>query len=327
LTAPTVWTVPEGHERVRLDKYVATLLTGETRAHIQQLIRAGQILVNGVRTKTGYVVRAGDRLTLQPAPLGNSPFPMPEDIPISVVFEDHDIAVIDKPAGLVCHAGAGIRSGTLVNALLYRMGPLETGDPIRPGIVHRLDKQTSGLLVVAKNARALRSLAQQFKSRAVHKEYVALVHGVPPEAAGVIDSPLGRDPHNRLKMSARARTKRAAVTSYTVLERYGPVALLKVQPETGRTHQIRVHLAGKGHPVVGDLLYGGNRDRALKGALSDLVGKLQRHFLHATRLEFLHPSTGGPLSFVSQLPGELQQVIDVLKRPDGERASAAASLD
>jgi len=217
--------------------------------------------------------------------------------------------VIDKPAGMVCHLGAGVRSGTLVNALLYHFGSMETGDRTRPGIVHRLDKLTSGVMVVAKNAWTHRELARQFRSREVEKEYLALVYGRPTPMTGKIDLPIGRDPKDRKKISVRAARGRSAITRYQTLKRYGPFTLLKVRIETGRTHQIRVHLAHKGHPVVGDALYGGSRSRNLPAGLRQAVEEMPRFFLHSHRLEFCHPRTGRPLSFTAPLPGELEQFL------------------
>jgi 23S rRNA pseudouridine1911/1915/1917 synthase len=277
--------------------------------------------VNGDRVKTGYLTKPGDQIALNiPESLPDQPFP--ENIPLEILYEDSDLAVIDKPAGLVCHVGAGVRSGTLVNALLYRMGPLETGDPRRPGIVHRLDKFTSGVMLVAKNNPAHRRLAQEFKDREVKKEYLALVHGVPSPPSGTIDLPLGRDPQNRKKISTRARRKRTAITHYKVEENYGSVALLKIRIETGRTHQIRVHLAQKGHPVVGDSLYGTNRIRSLPADLLQAARELHRPFLHSHRLEFRHPSSGKLLYFESALPPELQQFISTVSKSRMHHGSA-----
>jgi 23S rRNA pseudouridine1911/1915/1917 synthase len=269
--------------------------------------------INGTEVKTGYLVKPNDLITLNlPESVGGPPFP--EDIPLDILYEDSHLAVINKPSGLVCHAGAGVRSGTLVNALLHRMGPLETGDPERPGIVHRLDKLTSGVMLVAKNTTAHRHLAQQFKNREIKKEYVALVYGVPSPSSGTIDLALGRDPKNRKKISTRARRKRTAVTHYKVLEDFGFVSLLQVRIETGRTHQIRVHLAQKGHPVVGDSLYGTDRTRSLPAKVSHAAKELQRLFLHSRRLEFRHPQSGEILSFEAPFPPELQKFLSEIRR-------------
>jgi 23S rRNA pseudouridine1911/1915/1917 synthase len=284
---------------------VAGKLPDESRSQVQSWIRKGFLKVNRAEVKTGYMVKPGDRIDLiLPAPEPAQPFP--ENIPLDVLYEDSDLAVINKPAGLVCHAGAGVRSGTLVNALLYRLGPMDSGDSERPGIVHRLDKFTSGVLLVAKNNPAHRHLSQQFKNREVRKEYLAMVYGVPSPTAGTIALPLGRDPRNRKKISTRARRKRSAVTHYRVREICGTVSLLDIQIETGRTHQIRVHLAQKGHPIVGDTLYGSGQMRNHPIAIAKAVQDLRRPFLHSYRIEFRHPRSGHSLTFESPLPPELQ---------------------
>ena len=222
------WTIDAGDERLRLDQFLVSRLPGESRSQIQNWIRKGYIRVNGEQAKTGYLIRLNDLITLH-IPETPSDQPFPEDIPLDVLYEDSDLAIINKPAGLVCHLGAGIRSGTLVNALLHQMGPLEAGDPARPGIVHRLDKLTSGVMLVAKNNLAHRKLAQQFKSRSVKKEYVALVYGCPQPSSGTIDMPLGRDPKNRKKMSPRAHRKRTAITHYFLEENYSFMSLLGIR--------------------------------------------------------------------------------------------------
>ena len=299
--------------RVRLDQFLVSRIPGGSRSQIQNWIRKGYMRINGTEVKTGYLVKLNDLITLNlPESVGGPPFP--EDIPLDILYEDSHLAVINKPSGLVCHAGAGVRSGTLVNALLHRMGPLETGDPERPGIVHRLDKLTSGVMLVAKNTTAHRHLAQQFKNREIKKEYVALVYGVPSPSSGTIDLALGRDPKNRKKISTRARRKRTAVTHYKVLEDFGFVSLLQVRIETGRTHQIRVHLAQKGHPVVGDSLYGTDRTRSLPAKVSHAAKELQRLFLHSRRLEFRHPQSGEILSFEAPFPPELQKFLSEIRR-------------
>ena len=303
--------VPPDASRVRLDRYLSALYPNESRSQIQGWIRGGCVLVNNTRVKTGYTLRPGDAIVLSLETGTAELEPQPEDIPLHVIYEDEDLAVVDKPAGLVCHAGAGVRSGTLVNALLFHLGPLQTGDAMRPGIVHRLDKLTSGLLVVARNLKTHRALSRQFKSREVRKEYVALVYGHPAPAAATINMPLGRDLRNRKKMSVRSRKRREAVTHYREEKAYGPFSLLRVQIETGRTHQIRVHLAQMGHPVVGDALYGGSRFRNLADdEVRSAVMELSRHFLHAQRLEFTHPRTDDRLVFESPLPPELARFLE-----------------
>ncbi len=310
------WIVPPAVERLRLDQYLAGRIPDQSRSQIQIWIRSGRIRVNGRSVKTGYTPHPGDRITLSlPEPKQDAPFP--EDITLDVVYEDADLAVINKRAGMVCHVGAGVRSGTLVNALLYRYGPIDSDDALRPGIVHRLDKLTSGLLVVARTREAHRGLAQQFKSRQVVKEYLALVHGRPAPSRGIIDFPLGRDPVDRKKISIRARKRRSAITHYETIEIRGNFALLRVRIETGRTHQIRVHLAQRGHPIVGDALYGGSREREYRHVPAE--ARLPRPFLHAQRLEFRHPRDGRQLAFNAPLPAELETFLAQLPqgRPQG----------
>jgi len=300
-----LWIVQPGAEKLRLDRYLASQIQ-ESRSQIQNWIRKGHVQVNGKTAKTGYLTKLDDRIVLN-APISLPDEPQPEAIPLEILYQDSDLAVINKPSGLVCHSGAGVKSGTLVNALLYQMGPLEAGDPAKPGIVHRLDKNTSGVMLVAKNTLAHRLLSQQFKNRLVKKEYLAMVHGDPVPASGTIDIALGRDPKNRKKISTRARKKRTAVTHYSLVEKYGPISLLRVRIETGRTHQIRVHLAQKGHPVVGDSLYGGDRIQNLPSHLFSAAKRMQRPFLHSHRLTFQHPRTGETHSFSAPLPPELQE--------------------
>jgi 23S rRNA pseudouridine1911/1915/1917 synthase len=303
-----LWIVAPEEARFRLDQFILNRIQGESRSQLQNWIRREYVQVNGAPAKTGYRVKAGDRIALN-VPAAEPDQPFAEDIPLEIIYEDADLAVINKPAGLVCHVGAGVRSGTLVNALLFRLGKLETGDPGRPGIVHRLDKHTSGVMLVAKNSSAHRGLAQQFKNREVKKEYLAMVYGIPSPPAGTIDVAIGRDPNDRKKISVRARHKRNAISHYTIKDNYLVMALLSVKIETGRTHQIRVHLAHKGHPVVGDSVYGPGRTRNLPPKVAQAVGRLNRPFLHSHRLEFLHPRTGEPLAFESPLPSELRQFI------------------
>jgi 23S rRNA pseudouridine1911/1915/1917 synthase len=297
---------------MRLDQFLASQLSGESRSQIQNWIRKGHITVNGVSVKTGHLIRPADKITMK-VPILPPDKPFPEEIPLDVIYEDSDLAVIHKPAGMVCHVGAGVRSGTLVNALLHRMGSLEAGDPARPGIVHRLDKFTSGVMLVAKNNLAHRLLSQQFKSRQIRKEYIALVHGTPSPDKGTIDMPIGRDSNNRKKMSPRAYHKRSAITHYSVNESFGFVSLLDVRIETGRTHQIRVHLAQKGHPIVGDALYGGNRIPSLPDPIINAAKIMQRPFLHSSRLSFNHPRSGESLSFHAPLPKELQNFLAIIR--------------
>jgi len=260
------------------------------------------VRVDGRPEKPSFILRGEESIEVEPAALP----PLraePESIELEVLYEDSDVAVINKPAGMVVHAGAGCRAGTLVNALLYRFGRLsELGGELRPGIVHRLDRFTSGVLLVAKHDLAHRSLAEQFARRTVEKVYLALVHGCLKQNHGSIDRPIARDPVRRVRMTARLSTGRAARSDYRVLQRFQDFTLLEVRIATGRTHQIRVHLSSIGHPVAGDRLY---------GAPARIAGRppLARCFLHAWRLTFLHPSTGRPLTIEAPLPEELESWI------------------
>jgi len=299
----------------RLDQFLLNRIPGESRSQIQNWIRKGYVRVNGHNAKTGYLTRLNDRVDLsKPQPIPEQPFP--EEIPLDVLYEDSDLAVINKPAGMVCHSGAGVRSGTLVNALLHRMGPLQTDDPQRPGIVHRLDKFTSGVMLVAKNTSTHRHLAQQFKSRLVRKTYIALVYGNPSHSSGTVDVPIGRDPKDRKRMSTRAHRKRFAITHYAVKKSYRSFSLLEARIETGRTHQIRVHLAHIGHPIVGDALYGGNRMQNLPAKLAGLARELRRPFLHSHQIEFRHPKSGEAMLFTVPLPPELEQCLSIIQKPE-----------
>jgi 23S rRNA pseudouridine1911/1915/1917 synthase len=260
-------------------------------------------------------VKAGDRYVVD-VPELRAAAPEPEALPLRIVYEDPDVVVLDKPAGMVVHPAAGHDSGTLVNALLHHVKDLSgVGGEARPGIVHRLDRGTSGLMVVAKHDAAHRELARQFHDREVEKEYVALVWGL-VHAGRRIDDPVGRDPTDRQKMSTRARRARSAVTRVTFAQHYRGVTLIKVAIATGRTHQIRVHLSGIGHPIVGDVTYGGVHRRV--GSNLRAVMRLERPFLHASRLCFTHPSDGRRVEFDSPLPPELEAVVeDIAAREEG----------
>jgi 23S rRNA pseudouridine1911/1915/1917 synthase len=321
----------------RLDQFLVSRLEGVSRSRVQQLIEQQKVLVNGATAKASLKLRGDERVRVT----GEVDLPplraMAEDIPLDVVYEDDDLAVINKPAGMQVHAGAGATEdarnrGTLVNALLHRFNALsEVGGELRPGIVHRLDKETSGLIVVAKNDAAHYKLARQFSGRQVKKTYIALVQGWPKLDAGTIDAPISRDMSRRTRMTTRGVDGRSAVSHYKVLEKfqsaYGKFALVEVKIETGRTHQIRVHMASMGHPVVGDTLYGaagelnpGNPGRTVGAARALPRLSLDRNFLHAARVEFAHPASGKALSFEAPLPGELVRFMDKVK----ERADSAA---
>jgi 23S rRNA pseudouridine1911/1915/1917 synthase len=304
-------TVSGESDGVRLDRFLASLLGGQSRSQIQRLIKEGRVEVAGRGAKANQPVKEGQVVTVEIPPAAEA-VPAPEALPLPIVYQDADLIVVDKPAGMVVHPAAGHDSGTLVNALLHHVTDLSgIGGERRPGIVHRLDRGTSGLMVVAKHDAAHEELSRQFRDREVEKEYVALVWGT-VHAGRRIDEPIGRDPSNRKKMSARARRSREAVTRIVGAEPFGHVlTLARVAIHTGRTHQIRVHLSAIGHPIVGDPLYGGVH-RRVPGDLR-AVTHLERPFLHAARLAFTHPADGRRMEFSSELPVDLQQVVDELR--------------
>jgi 23S rRNA pseudouridine1911/1915/1917 synthase len=296
----------------RLDRLLADAFPDLSRSRVRALMDAGQVTVEGRPARPSDRPVPGATVVLREPP-ADPAAPVPEDIPLAVVHEDADLLVVDKPAGLVVHPGAGHRSGTLVSALLHRVRDLSgIGGALRPGLVHRLDRGTSGLMVVAKNDAAHLALARQFAGRTVEKEYLALVVGVPRARQATLAQPIGRDPRHRQRMSVRARRARPAETRYVVEEAFAGAALLRVRILTGRTHQIRVHLAAAGHPVAGDATYGGVRAFSSRGPGKALAG-LARPALHATRLAFDHPRTGARMDFTSQLPEDLRRVVDALR--------------
>ncbi|MDP2268761.1 MAG: RluA family pseudouridine synthase, partial [Deltaproteobacteria bacterium] len=291
--------IDKEHSGDRLDVFLAARLGILSRAQIQKALAGGNAHLNNLPAKAGQRLREGDQLVFEPPPVASYDVE-PENIPLNVVYEDAFLLVIDKPAGLVVHPAAGNYQGTLVHALLFHCRDLSgIGGVMRPGIVHRLDKGTSGLMVVAKSDAAHQGLAAQFKRHAVRKTYQALVYGNIKGEEGLIDAPVGRDNVDRKKMSTRTRRGKAARTSWHVGERYGAVTLLKVDIETGRTHQIRVHLHHAGHPIVGDAVYGGaGRVKALSDPLlKEKLKAFSRPALHSSLLSFIHPVTALPLSF------------------------------
>jgi len=312
---PSLVAVASDEAGKRLDQFLATRLNSVSRARVQEMIAEGKVLVNEAPAKASLKLRGGERIRVlgeaQRAPLKA----IAEEIPLDIVYEDDDLAVIDKPAGMMVHAGAGASEdarnrGTLVNALLYHLQSLSgVGGELRPGIVHRLDKETSGLIIVAKNDEAHRKLGAQFAAREVKKKYVALVHGWVKKDSGTIAQSISRDPVRRVRMTARLQGGRAAVTHYRVLRRldtkFGKLTLLDVKIDTGRTHQIRVHVAEMGHPVVGDTMYGAPKQARGKSAA---IG-LPRNFLHAAELEFRHPRTGVTIALNRELPEELREFL------------------
>jgi 23S rRNA pseudouridine1911/1915/1917 synthase len=297
--------------------FLASVLGDRSRSQLQRLIKDGHVQVAGRGAKANQAVKAGQAITIDlPEPVEATP--QPEALPLPILYQDEDLIVVDKPAGMVVHPAAGHAGGTLVNALLHHVHDLSgIGGEKRPGIVHRLDRGTSGLMVVAKNDAAHEELSRQFREREVEKEYLALVWGL-VQAGRRIDAPIGRDPANRKKMSARARRSREAVTRIVRAEPLRVLTLVQVAIYTGRTHQIRVHLNAIGHPIVGDALYGGVH-RRVPGDLR-AVTHLERPFLHAARLAFTHPRDGRPMVFTSELPADLQRVLDELRATDEENA-------
>ena len=292
---------------MRLDSFLALRIENWSRARLQKLIDNEDVFVNGKPSKSSYKLREHDEIEVELIAPATDLF-APEDIPLDIVYEDETLVVVNKPAGLVVHPAAGTPSGTLANALAYHFQKLP-GTSVRPGIVHRLDRDTSGLLVVAKTEAALENLSDQFRDRSVYKSYVALVHGRVLSSSGKIDQPLARDRANRTRMAV-VRGGRNALTLYRVQRAYERFTLLDVELKTGRTHQIRVHLAWLKHPVVGDETYGGGRDKTIQDPqLRAHIRNLNRQFLHAEKLAFKHPATNEVVKFESALPLELSNLL------------------
>lgn len=303
----------EADANLRLDAYLAAGISDWSRARIQRLIEDGDVLVNGRAVKPSYKLRAGDAIEVELVTASATEF-TPEHIPLEIVYEDAELVVVNKPAGLVVHPGAGIKSGTLANALAFHFRQLSgRGGRERPGIVHRLDKDTSGLIVVAKTEEAHEKLSEQFRTREVFKSYLALVHGRVADESGRIEQPIARDPRHRTRMAV-VRGGRPALSLYRVQKSFERFTLLEVEIKTGRTHQIRVHLQWLKHPVVGDETYGGGRDKTIADTrVRAAVARLGRIFLHAARLGFQHPRTLERLNFQSPLPTELTELLKVLE--------------
>ena len=297
------------HAGLRLDAFLASQIEGWSRARLRKLIENEDVLVNGKPSKPSYKLREGDELEIELTTTSTVNFE-PENIPIDIVYEDDTLVVVNKPAGLVVHPAAGTPSGTLANALAYHFQQLpDSGTGVRPGIVHRLDRDTSGLMVIAKTESALENLSDQFRDRTVYKSYVALVHGRVLSQSGKIDQPLTRDASNRTRMAV-VRGGRNALTLYRIRRSFERFTLLDVELKTGRTHQIRVHLAWLKHPVVGDETYGGGRDNTVQDPqLRARIRNLKRHFLHAEKLAFTHPTTNEVMKFESALPSELSELL------------------
>jgi 23S rRNA pseudouridine1911/1915/1917 synthase len=301
---------------LRLDIYLSGKNPDLSRSQVKKLVDEGNVQVNKIKTKVGYRVRIGDVVSLlKKEPKADQA--LPQNIPLAIVYEDPHIIVVDKPAGLVVHPAMGTDQGTMVNALLFHCRDLSgIGGVLRPGIVHRLDKNTSGLLVAAKSDEAHWELSRQFKQHQVHKVYKALVYGNPKEDEGLIDEPVGRHPTDRKKMSTRSRRGKDAVTHWRVLERYGPASLLEVTIKTGRTHQIRVHLTSAGYPVVGDSTYGSpKRANAVDNPiLRAKLKAMKRQALHAAEIGFVHPATHQDMLFSSPLPEDIEATCAILRK-------------
>ena len=295
--------VPPTQAGERLDRFVAATVAELSRSHVQHLLETGQILVNGQKARASLSLRGGERVlvTVPPPQLTTL---VPEALPLDILYEDEAVVVVNKAAGMVVHPAPGHSRGTLANALLARYPTMEVNGDLRPGIVHRLDQATSGLLVVARHDQAMQALTDQQRARTMLKIYLAVVEGRFKEPAGVIDAPVGRHPTDRLRMSVIVGGREAR-THYQVQEELGAYTLLEVRLETGRTHQIRVHLLHRNHPVLGDPLYGGRRQRATFG--------LTRQFLHAYRLGFQHPTDGTWREFTAPLPDDLTVVLAKLR--------------
>jgi 23S rRNA pseudouridine1911/1915/1917 synthase len=300
---------------LRLDLFLAGREIGLSRSQVQRAVVEGRVRVNGTPARSGRKLKAGDEVAIH-LPEARPSGVLPEAIPLAIQYEDASLLVIDKPAGMVVHPAAGHAGGTLVNALLHHCRDLSgIGGVLRPGIVHRLDKETSGLLVVAKSDEAHRGLAGQFKRHEVRKTYQALVYGEPGADGGRIEAAVGRHPTDRKRMSTQSRRGRSAVTVWRIRERYGAAALLEVDIETGRTHQIRVHLTELGHPVVGDRVYGGaGRIRSVSDpAARARMKTMDRQALHAWRLAFAHPVTGEKMQFTAPLPEDMSGLCAFLR--------------
>ncbi|WP_151735823.1 RluA family pseudouridine synthase ['Paenibacillus yunnanensis' Narsing Rao et al. 2020] len=293
------WTVAGQNARERIDKYITESWEEDiSRSQVQQWITGGYITVNGAAVKANYKLAEGDVVAVT-VPEPEATELIPENIPLEVAYEDSDVIVVNKPRGMVVHPAAGHPSGTLVNALMYHCHDLAgIGGEIRPGIVHRIDKDTSGLIMAAKNDASHISLAAQLKEHSVTRRYIAIVHGNVSHDQGTVDAPIGRDPHDRKLYTVTEKNSKRSVTHFTVLERFGDTTLLELQLETGRTHQIRVHMKFIGHPLVGDPVYGRSKGITMNGQA-----------LHAAVLGFVHPSTGEYLEFSAPLPEDMEEVL------------------
>lgn len=318
MTKQNNFTVKEEEANVRLDIFVADRKPELSRSYIQKLILAGHITIGDAKAKSSHKVNSGDVIRIAMPEIQSYDELSAEDIPLDIVYEDDAVIVVDKPAGMVVHPAAGVSSGTLANALISRISPeLISITPERPGIVHRLDKGTSGTIIVAKIPEAYYRLVDQFKEHSVNRKYMALICGDPKQDRGIITAPIGRSRRDRKKMAVTSANSKIAITHFSVIERYGQFSLLEIAPKTGRTHQIRVHLSHIGYSVAGDPTYGG-RNRAIRTAISQNVKmafeKLTRQALHARLLGFIHPCTDEYMDFSAQIPEDMQNVIDALEQ-------------
>lgn len=292
-------------QAVRSDKFISENVPELTRSHIKKLFESGMILINDQVKNPSYKLKAGDRIEIE-LPEPKELEAVPQNIPLDIVYEDDDVLIINKPRGMVVHPAAGNEDGTLVNAVMYHCGDKLSAinGVIRPGIVHRIDKDTTGLLAVAKNDKAHLALSDQLKDRSLSRKYFALVHGNIKDDSGTIDAPIARSENDRKKMTVTNKNSRDAVTDYTVLERFGKYTLVKCCLRTGRTHQIRVHMRYLGHPIVGDKTYGVKKDEwSLEGQL-----------LHAGEIGFIHPETGEKMSFTAPMPDDFEKILNILRK-------------
>ncbi|HEY3308260.1 MAG TPA: RluA family pseudouridine synthase [Desulfuromonadaceae bacterium] len=313
---PILLTYPADAEPARLDLYLAQELESETRASVQRLIEAGHVLVDRQQAKASLKLKGGENISVEIPPLKVSE-PQPEAIPLEVLYEDSDLIVINKSAGMVVHPGAGNYNGTLVNALLAHCQDLSgIGGELRPGIVHRLDKGTSGVLVAAKNDRSHQALSAQFSVHSIKRIYQAVVYGSPKEDKGKIEGIIGRHPTERLRLSGKARHGKHAVTRWRVIERYNRITLVELRLETGRTHQIRVHLSEAGFPLLGDPVYsdGGKLNNLTDTLLRKMINNLGRQALHARTLGFIHPSSGEYMEFTAEIPEDMVAIVEYLRK-------------
>ncbi|MFT3743234.1 MAG: RluA family pseudouridine synthase [Pyrinomonadaceae bacterium] len=314
---PSNFVVEPDYEGMRLDAFLAEQIDGRSRSRLQKLIENEDVLVNDKAVKPSYKVRGGDEVEVELVELRESVFE-PENIPLDIVYEDEFLAVINKPAGMVVHPGAGVQTGTLANAIAFHFAESfaeqnrDNPESTRIGIVHRLDKDTSGLIVVAKSDEMHEALSEQFRKREVYKSYVTLVHGMVEQTIGKVDAPIGRNKHNRLRMKV-ANHGRSALSLWKVRKRFDKFTLLDIEIKTGRTHQIRVHMAYINHPVVGDEIYNEGRDNTVAdNTIRKAIASMPRFFLHAEKLSFTHPKTGERLEFTQEMPTELKEFLDLL---------------